>query len=152
LNPWSSKNWKRIYANKKTKQGIITFFDDSIDKNIINEFHRFNQWLTSSFDFPVRIKLMLINTEKVQMSNGAWVYGMFKYFSSNRYPIIKIPVLSNEINWEIEELLGSYVHELTHYFQWINRFEQTEDESERQANYYRYRIIQKYYFEIGKDF
>lgn len=43
-----------------------------------------------------------------------------------------------------EKILSSLVHELTHYYQWCLGLEQSNAVSERQANYYRYRIIEKY--------
>ena len=43
-----------------------------------------------------------------------------------------------------EQILSSLVHELTHYFQWINQLQQTDRGAEWQANYYRYRILSLY--------
>ena len=150
MNPWKCKKWKKTHSRKKLKYGIAIFSEDSVPQYIRNEFSQFNNWLINQFDFPTQIRLMLINTEKVQMKNGNWTYGIFKY-SSSRYPIIKMPVASGERVWDIEDILGSYVHELTHYFQWLNQYEQTDEESERQANYHRYRIIRNYYKDIGRN-
>ena len=36
------------------------------------------------------------------------------------------------------------MHELSHYFQWVLDVEQDDKTSERQANYFRYRIIDKF--------
>jgi len=151
LNPWECKKWRKIYASKKFRHGIVILSEDTVPQNIRDEFSQFNKWLINHFDFPIQIKTTLINSKMVQMNNGAWTYGIFKYYSSNRYPVIKMPVASGEINWDIEDILGSYVHELTHYFQWLNQYEQTDQESERQANYHRYRKIRNYYKDIGRD-
>ena len=43
-----------------------------------------------------------------------------------------------------EQILSSLVHEITHYYQWISELEQSNATSERQANYFRYRIIEQY--------
>ncbi|MFH2031711.1 MAG: hypothetical protein ABIJ40_14010 [Bacteroidota bacterium] len=144
------QKWKITHASKNIRHGIVIFSEDSIPQNIKDEFSQFNKWLMNHFDFPIQIKLMLINSEKVQMTNGNWTYGIFKY-SPSRYPIIKMPIASGELIWDIEDILGSYVHELTHYFQWLNQYEQTDEESERQANYHRYRIIRNYYKDIERD-
>ena len=44
-----------------------------------------------------------------------------------------------------EQILSSLVHELTHYYQWVLALEQSDAVSERQANYFRYRILDRYF-------
>jgi hypothetical protein len=44
-----------------------------------------------------------------------------------------------------EMILSSFVHEVSHYYQWVSALEQSNAVSERQANYYRFRIIDQYY-------
>lgn len=44
-------------------------------------------------------------------------------------------------------ILSSLVHELSHYFQWVSGLQQTNAVSERQANYYRFRIIEQFFAE-----
>ena len=46
-----------------------------------------------------------------------------------------------------ESILSSLVHELTHYYQWVLDLKQSKAVSERQAIYFRYRIIDKFYQE-----
>ena len=41
--------------------------------------------------------------------------------------------------------MSSLVHELTHYFQYVKGLEQTDYNSERQANYYRFKILELFY-------
>ncbi|MBR3575958.1 MAG: hypothetical protein IKL42_00970, partial [Clostridia bacterium] len=43
-----------------------------------------------------------------------------------------------------EQVISSLVHELSHYFQWVLGIKQDDKTSERQANYFRYRIIDKF--------
>ena len=78
-------------------------------------------------------------------------YGSFRWFPK-RNPIIKIPSLINYKNYEdytksevYDNILSSLIHELTHYYQWIKKIEQTDYASEKQADYYRYNILDKYY-------
>ena len=77
-------------------------------------------------------------------------YGGFRYFE-NRAPYIRIPArLEPDVQNAYENIdiyyaiLSSLVHELTHYFQWAAGLKQTDAVSERQANYYRYRIIAQF--------
>lgn len=74
-------------------------------------------------------------------------YGSFRWYSA-RTPNIRVPsaiepeLLHEYTQDEIyEQILSSIVHELTHYYQWVLDLEQSDAISERQANYYRYRII-----------
>lgn len=150
MNPWKCKEWKKLDEEYLLEKGILLTSETDVSQNIKDEFVQFDKWLLNHFDFPVQLKVYLVNSEKVQMSNGTLTYGIFKYYRK-RYPIIKIPVGSGEHNWDIEEIFGSYVHELTHYFQWVNDYEQTDEESERQANYHRFRIVRNYYKDMGRD-
>ena len=45
-----------------------------------------------------------------------------------------------------EQVLSSLVHELSHYFQWVSDVEQDDKATERQANYFGYRIMDQYHF------
>ncbi|MBO7519147.1 MAG: hypothetical protein J6T73_00070, partial [Clostridia bacterium] len=75
----------------------------------------------------------------------------FKWFNK-RTPIIKIPSSVGEelkqeyTNEEINEMiLSSLIHEITHYYQWVEGLKQTNAITERQANFYRYRILNEFF-------
>ncbi len=64
---------------------------------------------------------------------------------------IEEKLLSEYTREEIyEQILSSLVHEITHYYQWTLKLEQNNATSERQANYFRYRIIDKYIEEMAR--
>ena len=78
--------------------------------------------------------------------DGSYAYGGFRYFE-NKPPYIRIParitgdwVNGNDNTENYFTILGSLVHELTHYFQWI----EGSDITERQPDYFRFRIIDLY--------
>ena len=82
-------------------------------------------------------------------------YGGFRYFE-HRPPYIRIPARIEPWLREEEDdldiyytILGSLVHELTHYFQWVAELDQTDSASERQANYFRFRIIEQFCSDKG---
>ena len=50
-----------------------------------------------------------------------------------------------------DNVLSSLIHELTHYYQWIEKLEQDDYASENQADYYRYKILDKYYKETNRN-
>ncbi|MBE6756866.1 MAG: hypothetical protein E7555_10485 [Ruminococcaceae bacterium] len=132
-------------------QEIIFHYEKGIDYELKKLYHSFGKWLKSNYVFPVRINIYILNCEKIRLRNGQMAYGSFRWFP-HKTPIIKIPsavekgLLNDYTIDEIhEQILSSLVHELTHYYQWILNLEQSNSLSERQANYYRYRIIEKYY-------
>ncbi|MDD4495489.1 MAG: hypothetical protein PHV32_14325 [Eubacteriales bacterium] len=113
----------------------------------------FSKWLRQNYEFPILVQIYIKKCEKVQLANGMWTYGSFWYPNSLLIePYIRIPtgdylerVKERGQDAALEEILSSLVHELTHYFQWINQIDQSERSSEWQANYYRYRILDLYY-------
>ena len=139
--------------NDSENGGIFFHFDSGIDPVLKNEFTSFARWLRKTYVFPVRLNVYITNRETVLLQNGRRAYGSFRWYP-NRPPNIRIPAKperelteqysTDEIN---EQILSSLVHELTHYFQWALGLEQSEAVSERQANYYRYRIIERFHFD-----
>lgn len=151
MNPWKSKKYKNIYKNSHTRTGISLRFDKGVHKDIRTLFINFTKWLRVNYDFPIHVVVYVKESETVTLSNGCIVWGAFRFFDTFDEPYIRIPtgdylkqaeaVGKKEAAYTI---LSSLVHELTHYFQWVNQFEQTDRGSEWQANYYRYRIIDLY--------
>lgn len=145
--------WKQFeFQNNESSNsnGISFHYEKGIDKQLRSLYIDFAKWLRKKYCFPIHINIYILNQEKVKLLSGVWAYGSFRWFE-NRPPRIKIPSkieygsLSEYTYDEIyEQILSSLVHELTHYFQWVLKLEQSNAVSERQANYYRYRIIDKY--------
>ena len=149
MNLWQTFEIKRnpTFSNN----GISFRFDNGIEDNLKKLYISFAKWLRNTYVFPVHMNIYIKNCEKVRLMSGAMVYGSFKWFEE-KPPYIRIPskiekyLLEEYSREEIyEQILSSLVHELTHYYQWILDLEQSNSTSERQANYYRYRIIEKYY-------
>lgn len=151
MNPWKTKKYKKIYKNSNIRTGITLRFDKGVHEDIRALFIDFTKWLRINYDFPIRIVVYVKESETVTLRNGNIVWGSFAFFDTFDEPYIRIPtgdylqqaeaVGKKEAAYTI---LSSLVHELTHYFQWVNQFEQTDRGSEWQANYYRYRIIDLY--------
>lgn len=151
MNPWKSKRYKEIYNDADVRTGITFRFENGVHEDIKFLFLDFAKWLSSNFDFPVRVAVYVKSSETITLRNGNIAWGSFRYFGTYDEPYIRIP--TGDYLHEAERvgneeaavaILSSLVHELTHYFQWINQFEQTDRGSEWQANYYRYRIIDLY--------
>lgn len=137
-------------------QGFSLHFDREIDDNLRALYLHFSRWLRGKYVFPVRGSVYVLNQEKVRLRNGRLSYGSFRWYPKRR-PRILVP--SKPESELLEEcplaeiyvmILSSFVHELTHYFQWVSALEQTNAVSERQANYYRFRIIEQYFTETNE--
>lgn len=145
--------WQRFEKgnNPNVNSHSISFhYGKDIDEPLKDLIIDFSKWLRKNYIFPVSINIYIVSTYRVQLRDGTSVYGRFRWFP-NRGPNIQIAgaiepnVLEEyEIDTIYDGVLSSLVHELTHYFQWVLKLEQDDRISERQANYYRYRIIDKY--------
>ncbi len=151
MNPWSAKNYKKTYDNFDLRTGIALRFEKGVHGDIKLLFTDFAKWLRKNYHFPIRVTVYVKESETITLMNGSVAWGAFRYFDTFDEPYIRIPTGDYLDRAKIEgdenaayTILSSFVHELTHYFQWVNQFEQTEEKSERQANYYRNRIIDLY--------
>ena len=151
MNPWKSQNYKKIYDNQDIRTGIALRFEKGVHGDIKSLFTDFTKWLRKNYYFPIRVVVYVKESETIKLMNGSMAWGSFRYFDTFDEPYIRIPTGDYLKQAEIEgkenaayTILSSFVHELTHYFQWVNQFEQTDRGSEWQANYYRNRIIDLY--------
>lgn len=144
--------WKtfEVSKNKYYNEGIRFRYEKGIDEDLRKKYIAFVKWLRDTYVFPVRLNVYIKNCEKVRLMNGKWVYGSIRWIEG-RSPYIRIPSKINQSLYEkfdkeeiYEQVISSLVHELTHYYQWILYEDQDDKASERQANYFRYRIIDKF--------
>ncbi len=151
MNLWQNFEIKRgLYTDNK---GISFHYEKGVERDFRKICMFFSKWLRKKYTFSVHLNVYIKNCEQVRLSNGVMAYGRFRWFEK-RPPNIVVPSkielhLLNEFSKAdiYEQILGSLVHELTHYYQWVLGLEQSNAASERQANFYRYRIIEKYYRE-----
>ncbi len=145
MNLWQTFELKRNTA--ATSGGIYFHYQKGIEPDLKQKYISFAKWLRANYIFPVRLNVYILNCEQVRLRSGQMAYGSFRWYSA-RTPNIRVPsaiepeLLREYTKDEIyEQILSSLVHELTHYYQWVLGLEQSNAVSERQANYYRYRII-----------
>lgn len=151
MNPWKSEKFNSIYLNSDVRTGIALRFEKGVHKDIKLLFINFTKWLRKNYVFPIRVTVYVKERETITLRNGNVAWGSFRFFDTYDEPYIKIPTGDYLKRAETEgkedasyTILSSLVHELTHYFQWVNQFIQSDRASEWQANYYRYRIIDLY--------
>lgn len=154
MNPWKDTYYKGIYTTQ-TRGGLSLHFDCGISPDLRYLFIDFSKWLRKHYQFPVHVNVYIKNCEKIMLLDKTEAYGGFRYFKQESAYIriaakAEMRVLQKYSLHDVYEMiLSTLVHELTHYFQWINRFDQSDAESERQANYYRYRILNQYLLDSG---
>lgn len=153
MNLWDtySKSVGNVFLEN---EGISLHFDPGIHKALKRLFLSFAHWLRTNYIFPRHMNVYIQNCETVTLLNGTTAYGSFRWFEFKN-PYIRIPakiqrkyldLYTEQENYEM--VLSSFVHEITHYYQWLTYENQKNSASECQANYYRYRIIEKYFKEI----
>lgn len=146
MNLWGKFEIKK---SKYNNNGVLFHYEKSLDGEIKELFLSFSKWLRKNYVFPIHLNIYIVDKEKVKLKNNQLVYGRFRYYE-NRTPVIHIPAKIEEyvkdsyaINEIFDGVLSSLVHELTHYYQFVLDLEL----SERQANYYRFRIVDKFNFD-----
>lgn len=151
MNPWKSQKFQEIYCNSNVRTGIALRFEKGVHSDLKSLFIDFAKWLRKNYYFPIRVVVYVKETETITLMNGSVAWGSFRYFDTFDEPYIRMPTGDYLERAEIEgkenaayTILSSLVHELTHYFQWVNNFDQTDRGAEWQANYYRHRIIDLY--------
>ena len=148
MNLWQQFEIEKNSTFENAK--IIFHYENGIEKELKEKFMAFSRWLRKKYIFPVNLNVYILNCETIKLLNGNKAYGSFRWFPKLS-PRIRVPAaievhLLNEFTKEeiYEQILSSLVHELTHYYQWVLDLDQNDVTSERQANYYRYRIIKKF--------
>lgn len=150
MNPWKCRNYEKFYDDL-VRKGISLHFEGGIDPDFRRLVMDFTRWLRKNFVFPIHVNVYIKNCEKVKLLNGQMAFGAFRWFGIYDEPYIRLPakpdtgtMLKYPAQEVHETILSSLIHELTHYFQWVNQMTQIDRVSEWQANYYRYRLIEAY--------
>ena len=139
--------WKKYARNAGLEnRGFSLRFEQGIDPEFRQLCLTFAAWLRRHYRFPVHLNIYIKNCKTITLLDGRKAYGGFRYFEQ-KPPYIRIPAQydpEKQKGWDPLEIhysiLGSLIHELTHYFQWVEGAEQTES----QANYYRFRILRQF--------
>ncbi len=142
--------WQRYRNGVDKSQGLSLHFEKGVEPGFRTLCIRFANWLRNKYSFPAHVNVYIKDCEKIRLVGGQMAYGGFRYFE-NRSPYIRIPArIEPAVREEYTEMeiyysiLSSLVHELTHYYQWVADLKQTDAVSERQANYFRFRIIERF--------
>ncbi|PKM39080.1 MAG: hypothetical protein CVV04_12200 [Firmicutes bacterium HGW-Firmicutes-9] len=146
MHIWTITNWeKRIdIQDGALRKGLRLRFDKEVDPEVKRACKEFCAWLRKNYFFPKRVVIYFKRQAYIQALDGELVSATF--FAPIEYseePYIRIAtgdypefLAKNGQDNALASMLGSIVHELTHYFQWINALSLTPLGEERQAKAY----------------
>ena len=161
MNPWKCKEWQEFYCDKLFIRSSLRMpYCKEIDGKLKLFFNDFSKWLRKNYIFPIRVNVYLKSTCYIRAVDGENVSATFwGPFDRTAEPYIKIAAGDyNKLKTRYDEFnalcssIASLAHELTHYFQWINDWDLTPEQEERQAEYYAEKIVYAYLDECGYDY
>ncbi len=153
MHVWTIEDWsKNLVEDSIRRTGIRFRYDKTVHAEVKRACSQFARWLRSEYYFPLRVVVYVKGTKTIRSKDGESVVGtFFEPFSYFDEPYIKISTgdyleLISSLGKDnaLATILASLVHELTHYFQWINGIQLTPIGRERQANNYAQYIIDEY--------
>lgn len=124
--------------------------DKGISKKLRKEYLSLIKYLRNKYVFPYRLNIYAVNKYQVKLMDGRLAWGKFHWYESkDSYIVIPSKIDKDELNgYTLEEeytaVLGELIHELTHYFQMCLDLKQSDKTSEKQADYYRFKILDEW--------
>lgn len=154
MNIWKNDNWQKLIDTGKPnfRCGLKLRFQKGVDTEVRRSCIEFANWLRQQYYFPIRVPVYFKASEYVKTQSGELVSAkFFEPFDKMVEPYISIAtgdIIEIEQKHGKDEALAavlcSLIHELTHYFQWINDVDLSEKQAERQARFYAKKIINDY--------
>jgi hypothetical protein len=144
MNPWVCDKWESAYLSSNCRTGLRLKFDKDVHNEVKRACKEYCNWLRKMYYFPIRVPIYIKSKEKIKSMDGEMVTGTFLGpYDKFVEPYIRISagdyqglLIKRGKDNALAATLYSITHELTHYFQWINDFEQTNRSEEWQATYY----------------
>ena len=154
MNLWKCNDWSEFvdYSYKWYRPGLRLRFEKGVDAEVKRACMDFCNWLRTQYSFPIRVPIYFKASEFVLSQEHKKVSAtFFGPYDKRLEPYIRI---STGDYYKMEKvrgrddalaaILGSIAHELTHYFQWIKSLNAISTNLERQAIYYKRKIIKEY--------
>lgn len=160
MDPWKCAKWKDFYAGADLRPGLRLRFERGVNDVLRSFYLDLAGWLRRRYIFPMRVNVYIKRAAAIKAADGELVSATFLGpFDRLLEPYIRIAAGDLTENTEKFGRYSAYcaaaaslIHELTHYFQWLNGLEMTERQEERQAVRYCRRIMWEYLDECGSGF
>ncbi len=152
MDLWQSQAWKKVYAEANVRHGLRVRYAADLNPEVKQSICRFISWVREEYDFPMRVVVYVKADKSIIARDKTLVNGTFTS-SNDPYtePYIRVATgdyLKNKQKWGRDDALATILHtiahELTHYYQWLNKLNQTERGEECQATRYSHKIIRQY--------
>lgn len=148
---WECKDWT-LFVSDGCRSGIRLCFDKEVDKEVKRACKEFVYWLKKRYEFPVRVPVYFKASKEIMSSDGRIASALFFWpYDRKEEPYIKVAVgdyqeMLRERGKDnaLAAILHSIAHELSHYYQWLKKYEYNEKRMERQAKYYAKELIYDY--------
>lgn len=154
MDIWRSNKWEAWIdpSVSLNRSGLRFRIDAGVHPEVRRSCLEFGKWLRKEYRFPVRVPVYVRNVERLKCRDGDWAYGTFFWTNSfSQEPYIRIAAgdyLKLLQDWGREcaltAILKTITHEITHYYQWLNRVSLTDVSREKQASAYSRRILNLY--------
>ena len=152
MNIWKSDSWEEYYKYRTYRSGLRIRYDENVDSEVKRAIKECACWLRSKHRFPKRVCIYVKSERRIIATNGEKVCGTFwRPADRDKEPYIRLATgdyseLLKQIGKDnaLASILISMLHELTHYFQWLNDVELTLIGEERQATNYSRKLIAEY--------
>lgn len=152
MNIWTIDKWKKYYGEHPHRSGLRVRYEKSVDPEVKRAIKECIWWLRSEYVFPKRVRLYVKSARRIKAKNGEMVCGtFFRPADRNEEPYIRIAtgdyielLEKRGKDNALAAILYTLIHELTHYFQWLNDLDLTLIGEERQATNYSESIMSDY--------
>ena len=144
MNIWQIDKWKKYYGEHPSPSGLRVRYEKNVDPEVKRSVQECVIWLRSKYFFPKRVYIYVKSDWRIMAKNGEMVCGtFFRPADRNKSPYIKVAtgdytdlLKRRGKDNALAAILYTLIHELTHYFQWINDLDLTLIGEERQATNY----------------
>ena len=148
---WILRKERDQHCGRAAATGLRVRYADAIDREIRTNLDGLIRYLRRLYFFPVRCNVYITNHESYRSERDGHVYyGVFYdnegvYPKKKLYPEIYVAGRARE-RFEIEHIMFSLLHELSHYYQWVGdrEKERTDRSIESEATRWANRILEAY--------
>lgn len=153
-NIWYLNDWAKYVSGleKKPKKGLYIKFEKNVPIPVRGFCLDFIKWVRKNFEFPIKVNIYVKESYRVKAKDGEMVVGTFwrpSIYGTQTYIRLATGDYYELVKQRNEEqamwmILLTLSHELTHYFQYINKISLTGLYEERQAEKYGDYILHQY--------
>lgn len=126
---WERLDWTQYLSSRPHRVGIRIRFDREVDPIVKNSISTFIKWTKEVYTFPLRVIVYVKSTERIKAKDGEMVCGTF--FRPDDYgvePYIRVAtgdygLLAKSVGMDnaLARILETLAHEMTHYYQYVNK-------------------------------